>query len=104
MTNLVIRLLTLAMYVTALAAVPAVTPAKAAGGGGGMSSPPPEDNSKEVKKKRKHDKSSSVDDPRFLEDYRAAYATIYHRNDYASAIAQLKALGHDDRADVANLI
>ena len=33
-----------------------------------------------------------------------AYATIYDRNDYASAIEQLKALGQDDRADVANLI
>src|SRR6202043_2944298 len=30
--------------------------------------------------------------------------TIYDRNDYASAIEQLKALGQDDRADVANLI
>ena len=44
------------------------------------------------------------DDPKFLEGYRAAYATIYDRNDYASAIGQLKALGQDDRADVANLI
>jgi len=35
---------------------------------------------------------------------RAAYATIYDRSDYASAIEQLKALGHDDRANVANLI
>jgi len=103
MTKFVIRLLTLAIYVTALAAVPVATPAKAAGGGGGMSSPP-QDDSKEVKKKRKHDKSSSVDDPKFLEGYRLAYATIYDRNDYASAVEQLKALGHDDRADVANLI
>ena len=29
---------------------------------------------------------------------------IYERNDYASAIDQLKALGHDDYANVANLI
>ena len=36
--------------------------------------------------------------------YRAAYATIYDRNDYAAAIDQLKALGHDDNAAVANLI
>jgi tetratricopeptide (TPR) repeat protein len=40
----------------------------------------------------------------FLEHYRAAYATIYDRNDFAGAIDQLKALGHDERADVANLI
>ena len=41
---------------------------------------------------------------KFLAGYRTAYTTIYDRNDYASAIEQLKALGHDDRADVANLI
>jgi len=50
------------------------------------------------------DKSSAIDDPKFLAAYRTAYATIYDRNDYAAAIAQLKSLGHDDRADVANLI
>jgi len=36
--------------------------------------------------------------------FRAAYATIYDSNDYAAAIEQLKALGHDDIAAVANLI
>ena len=30
--------------------------------------------------------------------------TIYDRHDYAAAIPQLKALGHDDYAPVANLI
>ena len=54
--------------------------------------------------KEEDDKSSSIDDPKFLDGYRAAYTTIYDRNDYASAIEQLKALGQDDRADVANLI
>jgi tetratricopeptide (TPR) repeat protein len=43
-------------------------------------------------------------DEEFLDLYRAAYKTIYDRNDYAGAIPQLKALGHDDRAEVANLI
>ena len=56
------------------------------------------------KEKKKGDKSSSIDDPKFIEGYRTAYTTIYDRNDYASAIGQLKALGQDDRADVANLI
>ena len=56
------------------------------------------------KKAKKGDKSSSIDSPKFLAGYHAAYATIYDRHDYASAIDQLKALGHDDRADVANLI
>jgi tetratricopeptide (TPR) repeat protein len=39
-----------------------------------------------------------------VEGYRSAYSTIYDRNDYASAIAELRALGHDDYANVANLI
>ena len=59
---------------------------------------------KDVKKTRRPTKSSSIDDPRFVEGYHAAYATIYDRHDYAAAIEQLKALGHDDSAAVANLI
>src|SRR6201997_3874813 len=100
MTKFAIRFLTLAMFVAAVMAVPMVNAAKAAGS---ESPSPPADSHKDTKKK-KHDKSSSIYDPKFLEGYRAAYATIYDRNDYASAIEQLKALGHDDRADVANLI
>jgi tetratricopeptide (TPR) repeat protein len=99
MTKFAIRLLTLAMYATALVAVPMVNTAKAAGGD---SPSPATDTSKE--KKKKNDKSSSINDPRFIDGYRTAYTTIYDRNDYASAIEQLKALGQDDRADVANLI
>jgi tetratricopeptide (TPR) repeat protein len=102
MTKFAIRLLTLAMYAAALAAVPMVAPAKAAGGS--MPSAGSESSKPNKSKKKKNDKSSSIDDPRFIEGYRSAYATIYDRNDYASAIAQLKALGQDDRADVANLI
>src|ERR1700722_19826294 len=99
MTKFAIRLLTLAMYVTALVAVPLVTSAYAAGGD--SPSPPPTNSGKD---KKKSGKSSSIDDPKFIEGYRNAYATIYDRNDYALAIDKLKALGHDDRADVANLI
>jgi tetratricopeptide (TPR) repeat protein len=99
MTKFAIRLLTLAMYSMALVAVPLVTSAYAAGGD--SPSPPATNSSKD---KKKSDRSSSIDDPKFIEGYRTAYATIYDRNDYASAIEQLKALGHDDRADVANLI
>jgi tetratricopeptide (TPR) repeat protein len=43
-------------------------------------------------------------DPAFSQGYSSAYATIYDRNDYAAAIDQLKALGHDDHPNVANLI
>ena len=99
MTKTAIRLLTLAMYATAMMAMPMVNSAKAAGSD---TPSPPADSSKA--KKKKNDKSSSIDDPKFLEGYRAAYTTIYDRHDYASAIAQLKALDHDDVADVANLI
>ena len=99
MTKTAIRFLTLAMYATAIVAMPVVNSAKAAGGD---TPSPPADSSKD--KKKKNDKSSSIDDPKFLEGYRAAYTTIYDRHDYTSAIAQLKALGHDDVADVANLI
>ena len=42
--------------------------------------------------------------PSFAQGYRAAYATIYDRNDYAAAIEQLKSLGHDDHPNLANLI
>ncbi len=35
---------------------------------------------------KKPDKQSLFDDPAFAEGYRAAYATIYDRNDYAAAI------------------
>jgi tetratricopeptide (TPR) repeat protein len=98
MNKSAIRLLTLAMYAMALIAVPLTT---AYAAGGDNPSPPASDTKKE---KKKSNKSSSIDDPKFLEGYRAAYATIYDRNDYSSAIEQLKALGQDDRADVANLI
>lgn len=49
-------------------------------------------------------KKSSLDNPAFIQGYRAAYATIFDRGDYTGAIAQLRALGRDDNADVANLI
>ena len=99
MSKLAIRLLTLAMFSMALIAVPMLTSVYAAGGEN--PAPPASDSGKE---KKKGDKSSSIDDPKFIEGYRTAYTTIYDRNDYASAIGQLKALGQDDRADVANLI
>jgi tetratricopeptide (TPR) repeat protein len=94
-----IRLLTLAMFAMALIVTPLVTPVCAAGGE--SPSPPPSDSKAQDKKK---DKSSNLEDSNFSKGYRAAYTTIYERNDYAGAIDQLKALGHDDNADVANLI
>ena len=99
MNKFAIRFLTLAMFVAALIAAPLLSTAYAAGGDN--PAPPASDSGKD---KKKNDKSSSIDDPTFLAGYRTAYATIYDRNDYTAAIEQLKALGHDDRADVANLI
>jgi tetratricopeptide (TPR) repeat protein len=99
MSRFAIRLLALAMVSMALIAVPFLNSARAAGGDNPS---PPASDTKSGKKK--NDKSSAIDDPKFIDGYRLAYATIYDRNDYATAIEQLKALGHDDRADVANLI
>jgi len=64
MTKFAIRVLTLAMYALALTAVPMVNSAKAAGGDNPS---PPTDSTKDKKKK---DRSSSIDDPRFIEGYR----------------------------------
>jgi tetratricopeptide (TPR) repeat protein len=96
MSKTPIRLLTLAMFILALIAPPLLAPARASGD----ENPSPPASSK----KKKEDKSSSIDDRKFVAGYRAAYATIYDRNDYAAAIGQLKALGHDDNASVATLI
>jgi tetratricopeptide (TPR) repeat protein len=99
-----IRLTILAAVVATFATIPTLNTALAAGSDEPSPPPPSSTKSKDTKKSKKSDKRSSVDDPKFLQDYRAAYATIYERNDYAAAITQLKALEQDDRADVANLI
>jgi len=114
MIRVATKLVTLAIFSMALIAAPPVIPAFAAGGGGGggepppSSSPPPDTRSNATKSthkaKKKPNKQSSIDDRAFAQGYRAAYATIYDRNDYAAAIEQLKALGHDDHPNVANLI
>jgi tetratricopeptide (TPR) repeat protein len=99
MVRFAVRLFVLAMFSMALIAAPLLTSAYAAGG----DNPAPPTSGDKSKKKKKGD-SSYIDDPAFVQGYRAAYTTIYDRSDYAGAIEQLKALGHDDRADVANLI
>jgi tetratricopeptide (TPR) repeat protein len=97
MSKFAIRILTLAMFAMALVAAPRLTPAYA--NGDDNPAPPASDSRKEKK-----DKKSGINDPRFAAGYRTAYATIYESHDYPSAIEQLKALGHDDNAAVANLI
>jgi tetratricopeptide (TPR) repeat protein len=66
-----------------------------AAGSESPSSPPPSD---QGKSKSKNQKKS------FLDGYKRAYAAIYQHHDYATGIAELKALKRDDHPDVANLI
>jgi len=95
MNRIAIRLLTLAMLSLALTAAPVVSAVYAAPDNDPPPPPP--------KKPKKSEARPGVETA-FADGYRTAYATIYDRHDYASAIEQLKALGHDDSAAVANLI
>jgi tetratricopeptide (TPR) repeat protein len=115
MTNLMIRIVTLATCSIALIAAFSFTPVVAAGGGGGggmdqRSASPPSYYPKRSGAKATHvpkakkANQSLFDDPAFAKGYREAYATVYDRNEYAAAIEQLRALGHDDHPNVANLI
>jgi tetratricopeptide (TPR) repeat protein len=98
MSKFAIRLLTLAMFSTALAAAPVITTVYAAPDN---EAPPP---SSTKSKKKSSEARPTNEDAAFARGYRAAYATIYERHDYPSAIDQLRALGHDDIAAVANLV
>jgi tetratricopeptide (TPR) repeat protein len=95
MSKFAIRLLTLVMLSLAVVAAPVLAYAAP------DNDPPPSDTKS---KKKKSSENGSRSYAAFAEGYRAAYTTIYDRHDYASAIEQLKALGHDDSAAVANLI
>jgi Flp pilus assembly protein TadD len=108
-----IKVATVTVFFMALIAAPPIEPVFAAGGGGGGGGEPPSSNTStgtgakstpRSTHKAKKSKQSFLGDPAFIEGYRAAYSTIYDRNDYGAAIEQLKALGHDDYANVANLI
>jgi len=80
----------------------------AAAGGGGVApsgggetstqSPPAQQKKSHAKKNR----SGSLED--FVAGYKAAYALIYEKGEYEAAITALRALDHDNNADVANLI
>lgn len=102
MSNSTIRQISLAFLLSAFVTAPSITLVQAAPSD--TPSPPASDTKSKPKDKKKDDRKSSIDSPAFLQGYRAAYATIYERSQYAAAIDQLKALGQDDRADVANLI
>jgi tetratricopeptide (TPR) repeat protein len=98
MSKFAIRLMTLAMFAMALVAAPVIKAYAAPDN----DPPPPSSDSK--KKKKTSENKAGITDTAFVQGYRNAYTTIYDRNDYAGAIEQLKALGHDDSAAVANLI
>lgn len=101
MNRLAIRLLTLAMLSLTLAASPVISVVYAAPDN---DPPPPDKKKKKSSEARPGSEQTALTQNEFANGYRAAYATIYDRHDYASAIEQLKALGRDDSAAVANLI
>ena len=94
-----IRLLALATFSLALLSAPVITSVYAAG-----DSDPPAPSQPKKGKKKSGDAGSGKEYAKFAEGYRAAYTTIYDRHDYVGAIDQLKALGHNEAAAVANLI
>ena len=59
---------------------------------------------KTAKKKKAPKKEEKKSEQQFIDGYKAAHAMIYQRHQYADAIDKLKSLGHDENADVANLI
>ena len=95
------KFLALSLLSAVLVAAPVIS-AYAASDDQNPKPPPSSDTS--TKGKKKNNKSSSIDSPKFLAGYHTAWHTIYDQHEYATAIDELKALGQDDRADVANLI
>ena len=96
-----VRLLALAVLSFALVGAPVITTVYA-NPDSDVSAPAPSKG--KGKKKKSSEASQTKDYAAFADGYRTAYTTIYDRHDYAAAIDQLKALGHDDTAAVANLI
>jgi tetratricopeptide (TPR) repeat protein len=102
MSRISVRFLTLAIASLALIAAPVLSTAYA----NGDDNPAPSSSNKKGKKKGTEliPGQESRNYAKFAEGYRAAYSVVYDAHDYAAAIDQLKALGHDDNAAVANLI
>ena len=78
-------------------AVDTETPPPPQGGTAPPKSSPPADQKKAAKKQKKSERQ-------FLNGYRHAHDLIYQKGEFAAGIAALRALGHDEHADVANLI
>jgi tetratricopeptide (TPR) repeat protein len=64
----------------------------------------PKVDTKATKKKKASKKEEKKSEHQFIDGYKAAHAMIYKHHDYTAGIDKLKSLGHDDNADVANLI
>jgi tetratricopeptide (TPR) repeat protein len=90
-----------------VSAGPGAGPALAVGTEDPTPPPPPKPaDDKDTKGNTKDDKKAieQQSQQRFLDGYKRAHALIYEARDYPAGIAALRALGHDDHADVANLI
>jgi len=116
MTKAAVKLAILALGAT-LAFAQSVPPAYADGGGGGggdakdrVNSGPIDSSKDSSATKGSSTKGGTTStkskgkQSEFLDGYKRAYASIYEKHDYTGAIAQLRALKHDDHPDVANLI
>jgi tetratricopeptide (TPR) repeat protein len=119
MTKTVVKLATLAVGATLVLAY-SVPPVFADGGGGsapvGSNTGPVNSGNSDASatkgttttttptKGRTTSTKSKGKQSEFLDGYRRAYTTIYDKHDYKAAIAQLRALKHDNQPDVANLI
>ena len=64
----------------------------------------PKTDGKAAKKKKASKKDEKKSEMQFIDGYKVAHAMIYKQHDYVAGIDKLKSLGHDDNADVANLI
>jgi len=102
MRKSLIRVLTLSVLSATLATAPVITKVYAAPDSDAPA--PSTSTSTKAKGKKKSEAIQSRDYAAFAKGYKKAYTTIYDHHDYADAIDQLKALGHDDTAAVANLI
>ncbi len=67
-------------------------------------SAPKADTTKSAKKKKAPKTEEKKSEQQFIDGYKAAHAMIYKQHHYAAAIGMLRSLGHDENADVANLI
>jgi tetratricopeptide (TPR) repeat protein len=100
-------LLTAVILAAAISGAPQLAAAMGGGSpssteGSSQGSPKKPSGKSDTKKKNPKDKSSSAKD--FIDGYHAAYALIYDKDDYQGGITALRALEHDNNADVATLL